>query len=70
MIRKEEIRNKEGSGPSDMEYDGWPRILASNNFGTSSSDLRKAFPNVTKKLCTDLFFSILPRESFVSFLSK
>ena len=37
-----------------MDADGWRRILASNSFGTASSDLRKAFENVVKKLCTDL----------------
>ena len=37
-----------------MDTDGWCRILASNNFRTSSSDLRKAFANVVQKLCTDL----------------
>ena len=37
-----------------MDAAGWLRILASNNFGTSSSDLRKAFANVVRKLCTDL----------------
>ena len=37
-----------------MDADGWRRILAINNFGTSSSDLRKAFANVVQKSCTDL----------------
>ena len=37
-----------------MDADGWRRILAINNFGTSSSDLRKAFANVVRKSCTDL----------------
>ena len=54
MIRKVSIRTKGGSGPSGMAVDGWRRILASNNFGTSSSDLRKTFANVVQKLCTDL----------------
>ena len=33
--------------------DGWRRILASNNFGTSGSDLRKVFADVIKKLCSE-----------------
>ena len=37
-----------------MDANGWRRILSSNNFGTSSSDLRKAFANVVQTLCTDL----------------
>ena len=54
MIRIVAIRTKGGSGPSGMDADSWRRILASNNFGTSGSDLRKAFANVVQKLCTDL----------------
>ena len=56
MIRKTALRNKGGSGPSGMpiDADGRHRILASNNFGTSSSDLRKGFGNVVQILCTDL----------------
>ena len=54
IIRKAAIRTKGGSGPSGMDGDGWRRILTSNNFRTSSSDLRKAFAIVVRKLCTDL----------------
>ena len=54
MIRKAVIRTKGHSGPSGMDVDGWHRILASINFGTSSSDLCKAFANLVQKLCTDL----------------
>ena len=46
MIRKAAVRTKGGSSPSGWDADGWRRILASTNFGTSSSDLRKAFANV------------------------
>ena len=45
-IRKAAIRTKGGSSPAGMDSDGWRRILASNNFGTSA--------NVVQKLCTDL----------------
>ena len=48
-IRKAAIRTKGGSGPSGMDADGWSRILASSNFGTSSSDLHKAFANLVQK---------------------
>ena len=53
-IRKAAIRTKGGSSPAGMDSDGWRRILASNNFGTSSSGLRKTSANVVQKLCTDL----------------
>ena len=54
MIRKAATRTKGGSGPPCMDADAWRRILASNHFGTSSSDLRKAFANVVQKLSSDL----------------
>ena len=54
MIRKAAIGTKGDSGSSGMNVDGWRRILASNNFGTSSIDLRKTFANVVQKLSTDL----------------
>ena len=54
MIRKAAIGTKGDSGPSGMDANGWRRILASNNFGTSSIDLRKTFENVVQKLSTDL----------------
>ena len=65
MIRKAVIRTKGGSGPLGM--DGWRRILASNNFGTSISDLRKAFAKVVQKLCTD-FVETHTIEAFLSCL--
>ena len=66
MIRKAAIRTKGGSGPSGVDADGWRRILASSNSGTSSSDLRKAFANVVRKLCTDLV-ETQTVEAFLSF---
>ena len=54
MIRKAAVRTKGGSGASGMDADGWRRILASNDLGTSGSDLRIAFANVVQKMCTDL----------------
>ena len=53
MITKATIRTKAGSGP--LRYGcRWLTVLASNNFGSSSSDLRKAFANIVQKLCTYL----------------
>ena len=54
MIRKAAIRTEGSSGPSGVDANCWRGILASNNFRTESSDLRKAFANVVQKLCTDL----------------
>ena len=50
IIRKAAIRTKGGSGPSRMDADSWHRILASINFGISSSDLRKAFCKCSPKI--------------------
>ena len=52
MIKKAALRTKGGSGPSGMDADGWRRILASNSFGTASSDLRKTFAEFIKVICT------------------
>ena len=48
-----------------MDANGWRRILASNNFGTSGSDLRKVFADVIKKLCIEKIESSTI-ESFVA----
>ena len=52
MVKQAAIKTKDGSGPSGMDADGWRRIMASNHYGTVSSDLRKAFAEMIKKLCT------------------
>ena len=52
MVKQAAIKTKGGSGPSGMGADGWQRILASNNFGSASQDLRKAFAEMIKKICT------------------
>ena len=65
MIRKVAIRTKGVSGPSGMDADGWHRIVASNDFGTSRSYPRKAFANVVQKLCTD-FVETHTIEAFLS----
>lgn len=53
MITKA-ITAKGSSDPSGMGAGGPRRILTSDNFKTSSSNLRKALANVVQKLCTDL----------------
>ena len=54
LIRRAAIKTKSGSRSSSMDADGGRRILASNSLGTTNCDLRKAFANVVKTLCTDL----------------
>ena len=53
LIRRAAIKAKGGLGPSGIDANEWERIVASNSFGTADIDLRKAFANVVKKLCTD-----------------
>ena len=36
-----------------MDADGWRRILTSNSFGESSTDIYMALANVAKKLCVE-----------------
>ena len=50
MIFQAEIDTRGGSGPSGMDADGWRRIMASSQFGTTSSDLRTAFAEVIKTM--------------------
>ena len=52
-VRKTAINTEGGSGPSGLDADGWRRILASNCFGDSSSDLCRAIASFTKKLCSE-----------------
>ena len=54
MVRKTAIKTKGGSGPSCMDVECCHRILASNQFGTSNTDLCKAFTEVIRRLCTSL----------------
>ena len=51
-----------------MDADGWRRILASNNYSKANSNLRKAFPNVVKKLCTDLIENQIIEAFFLCIL--
>ena len=52
-VRKTAINTKGGSGPSGLDADGWRRILASNCFGDSLSDLCRAIASFTRKLCLE-----------------
>ena len=52
MVKRAALKTKGGSGPSGLDADGWRKILASNNYGTVNTDLRKAFAEVIKTICT------------------
>ena len=53
VIRNTALRTRGGSGPSGMDADGWRRILTSNSFGQSSTDICMALANVAKKLSVE-----------------
>ena len=53
VIRNTALRTRGGSGPSGMDADGWRRILTSNSFGQSSTDICIALANVAKKICVE-----------------
>ena len=40
-------------GPSGMDADGWRKILTSRVYGETGNDVRRAFANSIKKMCTD-----------------
>ena len=50
VIRNTALRTRGGLGPSGMNADGWRRILTSNSFGQSSTDICIALANVAKKI--------------------
>ena len=51
-IQKDAVKTGGWSGPSVMDADGWEQILKSKQFGKSSIDLRKAFAEIIKKICS------------------
>ena len=66
MIFKTATLTKEGSGPSDLDADGCRRILTSRKFGTSSSDLRKTFARLIKRLCIEELETTTSLETFAA----
>ena len=53
MVKEAALQTKGGSGPSGLDADGWRKILLSKSYGTINADLRRAFANVIKKICTE-----------------
>ena len=51
MVKEAALKTKGGSGPSGLDAAG--KILVSKTYGTINADLRRAFTNVIKKICTE-----------------
>ena len=51
FVRKAAIRTKGGSEPSGFDTDGRRKLLTSNGFGSCTSDLRAAIPDIIKHIC-------------------
>ena len=66
VIMKALMLTKGGSRPSDLDADGWRRILTSCSFGTATLDLRKTFAQLIKKFCVEELESPSSLESFVA----
>ena len=52
-IKRASVNTKSGSGPSEIDGEGWCRILTSKNFGSSSTDLCKTIVEIAKKMCAE-----------------
>ena len=53
MVKEAALNTKGGSAPSGLDADGWRKIFVSKSYGTINVDLRRAFANVIKKICTE-----------------
>ena len=53
MVKEAALNTKGGSAPSGLDADGWKKIFVSKSYGTINVDLRRAFANVIKKICTE-----------------
>ena len=54
------------SGPSGLDADGWRRMLTSIEFGASSTDLRKTFDQLVKRLCIEEMETTASLEAFTA----
>ena len=67
LILKAALLTKGGSGPSGLNADGWRRLLTSREFGTSSTDLRKTFAQLIKRLCIEELETTTSLEAFTTY---
>ena len=66
LILKASMFIKGGSGPSGLDTDRWHRMLTSTELGTSSTDLRKTFAQLIKRLCIEELESTTSLEAFIA----
>ena len=66
LVMQAAMLTKGGSGPSLLNADGWRRILTSWQFGNSSCNLRKAFANFIRKLCSEALQYTQSLEAFTA----
>ena len=66
LILKAATLTKVESGPSGRDPDGWRRMLTSREFGTSSTDLRKTFAQLKKRLCVEELETAISLEAFTA----
>ena len=52
-IQKAALRTKGAAGPSNLDAEGWRRILVSKSFGNSNTDLCKALARMATALCIE-----------------
>ena len=67
LILKAAMLTKGGSGPPGLDADGWRRMLSSREFGTSSTDLRKTFAQLIKRLCIEELETTTSLEAFTAY---
>ena len=53
MIQIAAMKSKGASGPSGLDTDGWRKMLVSNSYGTTNTDLKRVFASVIKKIYID-----------------
>ena len=71
MVKEATLKNKGGAGPSGLDANEWRKILVSKTYRTINADLRRAFANVIKKICTgklpvDTTKDEIPLETFLA----
>ena len=52
MVLRAASITKGGSGPFDLDAEGWRQILTSNSFGTASLNLHKSIADFVKNFCS------------------
>ena len=53
MIQIAAMKSKGASCPSGLDTDGWRKMLVSNSYGTTNTDLKRVFASVIKKIYID-----------------